>query len=209
MLRDPVERILSLFCHLRTTRVLKEEVDLRSFVRDCPPEGWNAELSSWHPGSAPACEARLREASRALVDNDQTRRIAGAEPGFGECGEDLLERARTNLARHFAVAGVTERFDETLLLVHRRFGLSGKPRYLPRLVNRKRLAVEELREADRAAVLERNALDAALHAFAEQLLEDKVREEGERFEEELAAFRKENARHVRTHRQAVREMGLT
>ncbi|MEO5579030.1 MAG: hypothetical protein ABIR58_00110 [Gemmatimonadaceae bacterium] len=56
------------------------------------------------------------------VDNDQTRRIAGEEPPLGRCTSAMFELAKQNLRRHFRVVGVTDRFDETLLLMKQAFG---------------------------------------------------------------------------------------
>src|SRR5512138_3008380 len=46
--------------------------------------------------------------------NDQTRRIAGKDPGPGDTRRDVLELAQENLERDFRVAGTLEKFEETL-----------------------------------------------------------------------------------------------
>ena len=57
------------------------------------------------------------------LNNGQTRLLSGVEEvgapviGYGECPAEILEIAKENLAVHFAVVGITERFDETLILL--------------------------------------------------------------------------------------------
>jgi hypothetical protein len=54
------------------------------------------------------------------LDNDQTRLLSGVgrKTPFGQCTTELLERAKRNIREHFAVVGLSERFDETLLLIN-------------------------------------------------------------------------------------------
>ena len=57
------------------------------------------------------------------MDNSQTRAIAGdLDTPFGACTDEMLERAKRNIEGHFAVVGITERFDESLILLQRAFG---------------------------------------------------------------------------------------
>lgn len=57
------------------------------------------------------------------MDNSQTRAIAGdLDTPFGACTDEMLERAKRNIEHHFAVVGITERFDESLVLMQHAFG---------------------------------------------------------------------------------------
>ena len=50
------------------------------------------------------------------MDDSQTRAIAGdLSTPFGGCTDAMLERAKANLDESFSVAGLTERFEETLV----------------------------------------------------------------------------------------------
>jgi hypothetical protein len=53
------------------------------------------------------------------MDNDQVRLISGVggQIKFGECSRKHLEDAQENIRNHFCMAGISERFDETLLLI--------------------------------------------------------------------------------------------
>lgn len=59
------------------------------------------------------------------MDNSQTRAIAGdLDTPFGACTDEMLETAKRNIEGHFTVVGITERFDESLVLMQQAFGWS-------------------------------------------------------------------------------------
>jgi Galactose-3-O-sulfotransferase len=65
----------------------------------------------------------VRSGLSVEADNGQTRAIAGdTSTLFGACTEEMLRIALANIDRHFAVAGLTERFDESLLLLRETLG---------------------------------------------------------------------------------------
>ena len=174
LLREPVERVVSLYHHILRAggeryhdEVVARGASLEEFV------------------STFGC----RE-----VDNDQTRRIAGVEPPFGEVDAAVLERAKRNL-RGFAFVGLTERFDESLVALKRRLGWE-YVLYLPALVNRDRPALAALPPAAVAAIEAHNEHDRALYEYAERLLDDEIAAGGEAFAAELAELRARNAEHV-------------
>jgi hypothetical protein len=68
-------------------------------------------------------EDYIRSGLSLEMDNSQTRAIAGdLDTPFGACTDEMLERAKRNIEGHFAVVGITERFDESLILLQRAFG---------------------------------------------------------------------------------------
>lgn len=85
LVRDPVARLLS---------NIRFGIDHGKWSRDTPIES-------------------IFAAGR-LIDNIQTRQLAGVANREAPCTAETLTAARDNLRRHYAVAGVTERFDETL-----------------------------------------------------------------------------------------------
>ena len=207
ILRHPVDRLISLYLHHQAIDVLRKDVDLKTFVLDCPVDGWNATLSEWDPSPTKPDEAAVREASRAIVDNDQVRRISGEEPPFGECDDRMLVKAKQHLRESFDVVGTTDRFDETVLLVADRFGLSSSPLYLPRLINRARSAFE-LRSDERRAIEERNALDLELYRFASESLASRIDAAGEAFQVRLSRFRSEISDYIDANADAIADRSL-
>ena len=127
------------------------------------------------------------------MDNSQTRAIAGdVGTPYGECTEEMLETARRNLAEHFAWVGVTERFDESIVLLRRTFGWSDV-RYMNANVAR---STTPPSESDLALIEEMNSLDMALYREA-CLAFDKRIEAEEGFAEELEQLRRANERYKR------------
>jgi Sulfotransferase family len=169
ILRHPVDRILSLYYHIKKyegtalhEKIVSRRLGVEEFVLNL------------------SC----REA-----DNDQTRRIAGLEPEFGHCSKATLRKAEHNLRRYFSVAGVTELFDETLLLMKRTLGWAHEPLYLPALVNKGKPARASLPEETIAAIMERNKLDLKLYEFARELLLERISSQDESFQDELDRLR--------------------
>jgi hypothetical protein len=123
------------------------------------------------------------------VDNDQTRRIAGLEPEFGKCSANTLNTAKENLRRFFSVVGVTERFDESLILMKRVLGWAKEPFYLPGLVNKDKPARTAVPQRTLDVIAERHLFDLELYQFANELLQDRIRSQDSSFEAELNLFR--------------------
>lgn len=158
LLRDPVERVVSLYHYLG----LDGRMSLEEFAASPP----------------------FREA-----DNDQVRRIAGVDPEIGGCTPAMLDAAKENLRRHFAVVGVTERFDETLVLLDRRLGWTREVASYPRNVSPARRPADTLPRSTLDALRERNALDAELHRFAGEWMDRAIAAEGPGFRADLARHR--------------------
>jgi hypothetical protein len=99
-----------------------------------------------------------------LIDNVQTRQIAGVFDRDTPCTAQTLANACENLRSHYAVVGVTERFDETLKAL---ITLLGWPdiAYSDRQVSR--AMIDPKLEANVREAAERHfAFDMELHAYA-------------------------------------------
>ena len=146
LLREPVARVLSHYCHGTRRHV---------------PEGM-----------------RLREHVSALVEpNLQTRLLAGPhEQTAALQPHEMLERATRNLDS-FAVVGLTERFDETMLLLRRAFGWR-MPFYERRNVSRHRLRRETIPAEEFDTIRAVNSLDMELYAHAQMLFEAQIQRYG-------------------------------
>jgi hypothetical protein len=138
--------------------------------------------------------AQYIESGFALeMDNSQTRAVAGdIGTPFGGCTREMLETAKQNLEDYFAWVGVTERFDESVVLLGRTFGWKDV-RFLSANVARsgERPSDEEL-----ALVRRMNQLDLELYDHACQLLDARIAEAPE-FAEDLDRFRRANDRYRR------------
>lgn len=132
------------------------------------------------------------------LDNGQTRRIAGAissQIPFGKCTSELLNIAKKNLDEKFFLVGLTERFDEFLLLLGRSLDLH-QILYTRSNVNTKKPASKEITEADRDSVLNYNQLDLELYDYATQKFNQTIEKLGPSFQSELELFQASNQQYA-------------
>jgi hypothetical protein len=158
MLRHPVQRILSYYFYVKRFEEhphhqAASEMDLRGF----------------------ACSEISTE-----LDNGQVRLLSGEwHRGipFGKCTPDLLEEAIDNLVKHFIVVGLTERFDESLLLMRKALGWRGYPLYTKKNVTAGRLQLNTIPPDILETIAQQNQLDMKLYehvqASFERELEDR------------------------------------
>jgi hypothetical protein len=178
LLRNPVDRVVSLYYHIRRDK----DTRLHKIV-----------------SSGLSIEDFVLHLSCREADNDQTRRISGLEPAFGACSISILEKAKDNLRRYFSVVGVTECFDETLILIKRTLGWTHDACYLPGLVNKDRPTSASLPQKSVDAILERNELDTKLYEFAKELLYERISDQDPDFNSEVRRFKSLNARYIAKH----------
>ncbi len=135
----------------------------------------------------------LVESGLALqFDNGQTRALAGdLGTPFGGCTSDMLERAKRNVERDFAAVGITERFDESLLLLRAAFGWS---RLFYVRTNTSPRRPDDLPTATRRTIERYNELDRDLYSWALRRFEEAVAEDPS-FGESLRRFRAGNERY--------------
>lgn len=177
LLREPVARVISYDAFVRRT-----------------PRHYSYDLVTSNKMSLADFIASKKD---CMLDNAQTRLLSGLESGhevpFGECGPDMLEAAKRNLRDAFAVVGLTERFDETLLLLREAFGWR-RLFYARQNVSAKRPEKEELPSSTLDAILQINALDVQLYQYAQRLFEEQVGQYGASFAEDVDAFQATNRR---------------
>jgi hypothetical protein len=125
------------------------------------------------------------------MDNSQTRAIAGdLDTPYGACTDDMLERAKRHLDEHVSWVGLTERFDESILLLGQSFGWSDV-RYVSVKVARRRA---ELAPEDRILLERQNRFDLELYEHARAIVERRITEV-DGFAAEYEAFQRANARY--------------
>jgi len=111
--------------------------------------------------------------------NLQCKLLAGspAQRDFlaGDCTEQTLEAAKANLAAHFSLAGLTERFDETLALFKVLFGWK-LSHYASFNVGQQRQSRETVPESARQVIAERNRYDVAIYQHVLPLFDQALEE---------------------------------
>ena len=163
LLRDPIDRVISLYYHERKydhnhaihKALQSDGVGLGEFVT---------------------------KLGYTQANNGQCRMIAGEEPRFGGCERRLLDTAKANLRNHFAVVGLTERFDESVDLLTRKLrwrssGQRGLPSFSPQLVNKDRPPKESLSPQVRDMIARHNELDLELYEYARLLFEEQLKDQ--------------------------------
>jgi hypothetical protein len=144
MVRDPMRRCASLFNHLAMTRF---------------------------QGRAPALSALLEGREGVQFNNHQTRLLSGMNAPLGQCPRAMLDKAVENIEQVFVFVGITELFEESLLLAEAVLGWPLRP-YETRNVSARipGWRLHELADtADRDALVrleELNSLDRELYDYA-------------------------------------------
>ncbi|MDH3602548.1 MAG: sulfotransferase family 2 domain-containing protein [Candidatus Tectomicrobia bacterium] len=177
MLRDPV------------TRFISEYHQVRRMTRP----------GAWRPPVDQVKSMTLDDFLNYRIENNtmdvQTAFIggyippAGTQPPFEPLPENALQRAKDNLRNHFVVVGLTERFDESLLLMKRRLGWNKHLFYARRNVVLRSASDRDVPPETLERIVEHTRLDAELVRFSAALLDEAVREEGEAFQIELRKLR--------------------
>ncbi|HBL10851.1 MAG TPA: hypothetical protein DD379_05495 [Cyanobacteria bacterium UBA11162] len=164
ILRNPVDRIISVYYYLLQSpnhpqHHLVKNKTLQDFVQ-----------------------------SGTAHNNCQTRFIAGKPNSSSEEQPyQLLQRAKKNIKEHFSVVGLTERFDETLILLGIQLGWSGMPFYVAQNKSKRPLQKDILPET-LELIQEKNYLDVKLYRYAEEILDQQRVKQKSSFEDDLNFF---------------------
>lgn len=176
LLREPVDRVVSGYYYLQRSG----------------PGGREERSHTLAPTVDGLLDFVRRRTTAFITSNGQTRMVAG-EPYayFGVEPEAILETAKANLER-CACVGLSERFDEFLVLCKLRFGWESHPVYSRQNVGGIRPPRDTLPEDAAATIRERNQLDVALYEHAMRLFEaQKASFDGGLFADELEGFRRD------------------
>jgi hypothetical protein len=156
ILRDPAERIVSHYYYARRipSHYLHPYIAKGMTLAEYAGSGISAEL-----------------------DNGQVRLLAGHDRDVpcGACTRGMLEIAQRNVAEHFAVAGLTERFDESLVLMAIELGWQWTPYYFNRNVTRGKPIANQIDPVALKAIKEANALDFELYDWAAQRFQERIK----------------------------------
>jgi Sulfotransferase family len=172
LIRDPVERIVSYYYyilkrpeHYLHSIVIRDRMRLEQFVA--------SELTS-------------------ELDNAQTRQISGGpNVPYGKCSAVMLNTAKLNLIRSYDVFGITELFDESVMMMARHFGWS-YPFYIKQNVIKERPLKARIPSSTIELIEQRNPLDLELYRFANSKFTELLSQQDQSFKEELEKFKRYN-----------------
>lgn len=163
MLRDPVRRVFSAYYYVTKTHpgTYKEDMGLEGF------------------GTSPRYCNHIAGYLAGITVRQQ-HKITDRE---------LLDRAMKNLKSGIAVAGLTEKFDESLILMRRKLGWPLYPFYLRAKSNTSRPSFADVPQSTRSAIRDANHVDVKLYEYAKQRIEHQlnefpgIRQEVDRFQQ--------------------------
>jgi hypothetical protein len=172
MIRDPVKRVVSVY----------------RFVLSRPAHPVHGIVTS---SSMTLDEYVTSGVHSRQVENALTRQLAGiAEEDDEELTDRHLQAATANLQSFLAV-GLTERFDESLILFKRILGWS-TPFYFSRNVSRAGPSPVGVSSDVLERIAERNALDLQIYELARSLFRSNVEALDDGFDREVRRFKRLN-----------------
>ena len=124
------------------------------------------------------------------LDNDQTRHLSGLfyDIPFGKITEDILEIAKRNIDKDFLIVGLSEKFDESLLLMKKFLNWRHLPLYVRKNVTKNRPETNTFNSQDLNLIREYNSFDVQLYSYAAKKFEDKVEQEYKEIKRDLKLF---------------------
>lgn len=178
MLRDPVERVISAYYQLR--------------------RGGEGATSNMTIDEFLTCG---QDFGRFFVDNGQVRALTGTDGNpnpapFNTLTEADLENAKRNIREHCAFVGLSERFDESLLLLRRILGWR-TCYYASANVARDRKKLDELPAKTVDLIHRYNQLDIELYRHVSKSFDELIERQGDSFAAELQRFQARNRLYTR------------
>jgi hypothetical protein len=172
LLRDPVQRIISDYYHR---------------LND-PNTTYHNDIQKMN------FKDYLNDSRLAFIhDNGMTRLISGDyEVEEGNCTKEMLEKAKNNIQEHFVVAGLTERFDESLWLMKRKLHWPYPYYYKKNVWSKQKNKKKAISKANVLRVREKNGLDIQLYDFVKQRFNSALQEQSSEFFEALQTFQRYN-----------------
>ena len=170
LLREPIERTLSQYYSML---------------------GFSSKWKSNPLAKGAALEDVLAQRD-VIFDNLQTRMLSDELDPAATVTDEMLEQAKRNLGEVFLAFGLSERFDESLVLIMRRLGLARATYARQRVSDRPRgneVPPDVRNSAERA-----NRFDIELHRWATERFERIIADQDTGFEVDLASHRLETIR---------------
>jgi hypothetical protein len=179
--RHPIERIISYYCHLKATqKKIVENQSLEDFVEKCSGYAQNS-MTKFLSGKT--LDNQLNPSS-AMVDNLNSN--------------EMFELAKKNLENYFEIFGISERFNESLVLLQKAFGWNIALNYQKRNVAKTRIKRQDL-SVNTVKIIEHfNEMDLQLYEYAKELFERKINAQNYTFFEDLKAIKQSNSSNFST-----------
>jgi hypothetical protein len=185
MLRDPIDRVISGYYHILRDGSHKFQAEVQ---RMSLKEYVSSDLLRSEAARVNAVNAMDNGQTRLLAGNVVEAEMSGAPVEYGRCEEGMLERAKKNLKEHFKVVGLSERFDESLMLMKRVLGWSSIY-YVKANVGWNRTRKEEIGRETLRSIEKYNELDIELYRFASEMFDEAISSQGPLFKRRIDSYR--------------------
>jgi hypothetical protein len=121
-------------------------------------------------------------------DNFQTRRISGFDDiEYKGCTTEILDQAKNNIEKHFTVVGLTEFFNETLILLTQKYGYRF-PLYVKRNVTKNKPSLQHIQVEELNVIKQYNELDIVLYDYVKERIRQQILSFGSIFPIQLKIF---------------------
>ena len=175
ILRNPIERVISQYYYIK--------------------KNVNNPLYDAVEGGGMSITDFVESGVAVGMNNGQCRFLNGDldEYAFNECDEQLLNQVKDNIEKHFVWVGLTERFDESVLLLADLMKWKKLPFYFRENVSKTRKPARAISDQDIKAIQHYNKYDLELYEYAGKRLDAQIANSPE-FSRRLSAFVLKNQR---------------
>ena len=169
VLRHPIKRVISQY----------------NYIRNNPKNPQSQLLQSI------SLEEYILKEGKALC-NQQTRMICGLSTPSNSSETEILNIAQDNLDKYFDVVGITEMFDETLLILRKEFDWK-IPYYIKQNTAKNNKKMEGISSKVISLIEEYGSLDLQLYDRVKKKLQEQIAQQGDSFHKELSFQRRINS----------------
>ncbi|MDP6726841.1 MAG: sulfotransferase family 2 domain-containing protein [Candidatus Marinimicrobia bacterium] len=156
MMRDPVERTISAYNYIKK----------------------RANHPYHELANSLSIEKFIKSGENKMVNNGQTRLIAGRETSlnipFDKLDKSHLETAKKNITDHFLLIGLTERYDETILLLKHMLRWD-TPYYSIANAIKRDERTKHIEPKLKELIIEYNQLDVQLYDYVSRLFDEQIK----------------------------------
>ncbi len=154
MLREPIDRVISHYYHVCR---IQGKMSVEEFIQNDLDRSYNIQTRylSAFAFNCPTTEKPI---------------------AYGECNNQMLEIAKSNLNQHFYF-GIVEKFDESLILFSNRLGWKLINLFYPVKSNvgkNRRSGADQISQEDLELIKKYNTLDIELYKYAKNIFEEQV-----------------------------------
>ncbi|MEM9275136.1 MAG: sulfotransferase family 2 domain-containing protein [Cyanobacteria bacterium P01_F01_bin.143] len=192
MLREPVERTISDYYYYQQSEMAINQYN--------PPLTWqkfctrmaNNTMTRFYSGLEFAYMKHFQSFDRLRTAKIQNHPVL--KDYYNSSSSELLELAKNNLKQHFEYIGIVERFDESLILLRRKFGWKHL-NYINRNIGNKKPKRLNFSSQDIDCIMQYNQLDIELYNYAQKLFEQQIKIQDKSFDQEVTTLQKHNKRY--------------